>query len=52
MSILREEVFGAIKMLTRLAHMNPSVSIDIMNYYHAMYYEIFDVQCISFVCTQ
>ena len=51
-SILREEALGAIKTLTRLVHSNPSVAIDRMNDYQAMYHEISDVQCISFVCTQ
>ncbi len=52
MSILREEAFGAIKTLTRLAHTDPSVVIDRMNDYQAMYHEIFDAQHISFVSTQ
>ena len=30
-SILREETFGAMKTLTRLAHNNPSVGIDRMD---------------------
>jgi hypothetical protein len=51
-SILREEAFGAIKTLTRLAHTNPSVVIDRMNDYQAMYHEIFNAQRISFVRTQ
>ncbi len=51
-SILREETFGAIKTLTRLAQTNPSVAIDRMNDYQAMYHEIFDAQRISFVRTQ
>ncbi len=50
-SILGEEAFGLIKMLTRLKHTNPSVSIDTMDDYQAMHHEISDVQCISFVCT-
>ncbi len=36
-SILREEVFGAIKTLKRFDHMNPSVGIDRMNDYQAIY---------------
>jgi hypothetical protein len=50
--ILREETFGAMKTLTRLAHMNPSVAIDRMNDYQTMYHERFDAQRISFVSTQ
>ncbi len=37
MSILREEAFGAIKTLTRLAHTNPSVGIDRNDDHQAMY---------------
>jgi hypothetical protein len=50
--ILREEAFGVIKTLTRLAHTNPSVAIDRMNDYQTMYHERFDAQLISFVCMQ
>ncbi len=32
-----EEEFGAIKTLKRLDHTNPSVGIDGMNYYQAIY---------------
>jgi hypothetical protein len=39
-------------MLTRLAHTDPSVAIDRMNDFQAMYHEISDAQCISFVSTQ
>jgi hypothetical protein len=35
--ILREEVFGARKTLKRLDHMNPSVGIDSMDDYQAIY---------------
>jgi hypothetical protein len=51
-STLEEEGFGAIKTLTRLAHTNPSVAIDRMDDYQAMYHEISDAQCLSFVCTK
>jgi hypothetical protein len=36
-SILREEAFGARKTLKRLDHMNPSVGIDRMDDYEAIY---------------
>ncbi len=48
-STLREEAFGAIKTLTRLAHTNPSFGTDKMNVYQAMYHEISSAQCISLV---
>jgi hypothetical protein len=47
--VLSEEAFGVIKTLTRLAHTNPSVSIDRMNDYQVVHHEISDTQCISFV---
>jgi hypothetical protein len=50
-STLGEEAFGLIKTLTRLAHMNSSVDIGRMDDYQAMYHEISDTQCISFVQT-
>jgi hypothetical protein len=50
-SIFREEAFGVIKTLTRLVHTDPSIDIDRMNDYQAMYHKKSDVQCISFVHT-
>ena len=51
-SILREEVFGAIKMLKRLEHTNPSVRINRMDDYLAIYHKTSDGQLISFVSEQ
>jgi hypothetical protein len=51
-STLGEEAFGAIKTLTRIEHKNPSVVIDRMDDYQAMYHEISDKQYTSFVHTQ
>jgi hypothetical protein len=50
--ILREEVFGAIKTLTRLKCTNPSVIIDIMDDYLSIYHKASDSQLISFVYEQ
>ena len=52
MSILEEEAFGLIKMVTRLERTNLSVVIDRMDDYQATHHEISDAQCISFVRTQ
>jgi hypothetical protein len=46
-SILREEVFGARKTLKRLDHMNPSVGIDRMKDYQAIYNKM--LQNLSFL---
>ncbi len=51
-SILREEAFGAIMMLKRLERTNPSVRIDRMDDYLAMYHKTYDAQPISFVYAQ
>ncbi len=51
-STLGEEAFGAIKTLTRLAHTIFSVDIDRMDDYQAMYHEISNTQCLSFVHTK
>ncbi len=50
--ILREEVFGAIKTLTRLALINPSVRIDRMDDYLAIYHKTSDSRLISIVYEQ
>ncbi len=50
-STLGEEAFGSIKTLTKLAHASSSVDIDRMDDYPAMYHEISDTQCLSFVHT-
>jgi hypothetical protein len=47
--ILREEAFRAIKMLKRLKRTNPSVRIDGMDDYLAVYHKTSDAQRISFV---
>jgi hypothetical protein len=51
-SILSEEASGAIKTLKRLEHTNPSVRMDRMDDYLAIYHKTSDVQLISFVYEQ
>ncbi len=41
-SILSEEASGAIKTLKRLEHINPSVRMDIMDDYLAIYHKASD----------
>ena len=51
-SILREDAFGAIMMLKRLERTNPSVRIDKMDDYLAIYHKTFEAQPISFIYEQ
>ncbi len=51
-SVLRDKAFGAIKMLKRLKHTNPSVRSDRMDDCLEMYHKISDAQPISFVYEQ
>jgi hypothetical protein len=51
-SILREEASGAIKTLKRLERTNPSVRMDRMDDYLAIYHKTSDAQPISFVYEQ
>jgi hypothetical protein len=51
-SILKEEVFGAIKMLKRLELINPSVRINRMDDYLSIYQKTYDAKLISFVHEQ
>ncbi len=51
-SILSEEAFGTIKTLKRLAHTNPSMRINRMDDYLAIYHKTYDAQLIFFVYGQ
>jgi hypothetical protein len=51
-SILKEEAFGAIEKLKRLESTNPSMRIDRMDDYLAIYHKTSDAQRISFVYGQ
>jgi hypothetical protein len=51
-SILREEAIGAMKTLKRYEHTNPSVRINKMDDYLAIYHKTSDAQPISFVYEQ
>ncbi len=50
--ILREEVFRVIMMLKRQERTNPSVRIDRLDDYQAIYHKTSDAQLISFVYEQ
>jgi hypothetical protein len=50
--ILREEAFRAIQTLKRLERTNPSVRMDKMDDYLAIYHKTSDAQLISFVYEQ